>query len=492
MKRKSSFCLSVLFPLIMSFGSLILGPSPVHGEGDGRLLWTRFELQDYAEDLSELLAAGYDVVERHPDESMVEIILSRSSYERLLARGYSGRILEVSRPYREIAGPDSPEEEYYDYEEIKQGLLDLESQYPAIAKRVDLTEFLSQPTTHEGRHIYALKVSDNVEQDEDEPAAVFECGHHARELVTHLIGMDIAERLTSQYGTDPQITRWVNRMEIWIVPAVNPDGLEYVWSHDQWWRKNRRDNGGGIYGVDNNRNYPYGWRVNGNFGIDPDDETYSGPAPGSEPENQTMMALWEHVVPVVMLDYHSYGDEVLDTYGYFYMPEPLKHDRIHDLLASSLDYSQREPASTGEAPEEAYHTYGVICHLIEVGEDFQPPFSLALQHVEHNRPGWRLMLNLLFLAPGVTGRVTDSVTGLPLVATYEIEEIDFQENEIRLTEPGHGRFIEVLPGDTTYHLTFSAENYLPYTITVPIGNRIVFRDVQLVPESPELISRTKN
>jgi hypothetical protein len=195
-----------------------------------------------------------------------------------------------------------------------------------------------------------------------------------------------------------------------------------------------------------------------------------------------MMALWEYVVPVVMLDYHSYGNEVLDTYRYFYMAEQLKHDRIQDLLKATLNYDEREPSSTGEAPEEAYHTYGVTCHLIEVGYDFQPPFSQAQQQVIDNRPGWRFMLNLLFIAPGITGRVTDSVSGLPLVATYDIQEINFQENEIRLTEPGHGRYVEILPGSRTYHLTFSADNHSPRTLTIPVGNRIVFQDVQLDPE----------
>jgi len=466
---------------LVMFVVFMISPSPSQSIANNTLVWTSFELSDYSREVTELLSLGYDIVEKHPEESSVEIIVSRKGFDQLLARGFEGRILGVSQPFRDTVSGNRQQDDYFDYEEIKQGLLDIQNQYPDIAMRVDLTEMLGVPATHGSRHLYALKVSDNVTVDEDEPAAVFECGHHARELVTNVIGMDICEQLTGLYGSDPQITKAVKRMEIWIVPSVNPDGLEYVWSNDEWWRKNRRNNGGGEYGVDNNRNYPFGWRVWGNWSSNPGSEVYSGPSPGSEPENMTMTALWEYLVPVVMIDYHSYGNEVLDTYVHFTMPEPLKHDVIQDILQDKINYGSREPASTGEAPEEAYHTHGVICHLIEVGNDFQPPFPEAMQWVERNRPGWRFMLNLPFLAPGVTGRVTDSVTGQPVVATYDIQEINFVEGEIRRTEPGHGRYIELLPGNRTYHLTFSANGYQPETITANIGTHAVFMNVQLDP-----------
>ena len=42
--------------------------------------------------------------------------------------------------------------------------------YPAIAQVVDITAAYGTPVTSEGRHLYALKISDNVSVDEDEPA----------------------------------------------------------------------------------------------------------------------------------------------------------------------------------------------------------------------------------------------------------------------------------------------------------------------------------
>ena len=43
--------------------------------------------------------------------------------------------------------------------------------YPSIARVVDITATYNTPATVEGRHIYALKISDNVGHDEDEQAA---------------------------------------------------------------------------------------------------------------------------------------------------------------------------------------------------------------------------------------------------------------------------------------------------------------------------------
>ena len=41
---------------------------------------------------------------------------------------------------------------------------------PGICEFVDLTDRYQQPATHEGRHIVALRISDNVGQIEDEVA----------------------------------------------------------------------------------------------------------------------------------------------------------------------------------------------------------------------------------------------------------------------------------------------------------------------------------
>ena len=98
--------------------------------------------------------------------------------------------------------------------------------------------------SHEGRELWAVKISDNVGADEGEPEVLLTAGQHAREHLTIEMALYLIGELTSRYATDPRIRGIVDSREIWIVPNVNPDGSEYDISEDRYhaWRKNRQPN----------------------------------------------------------------------------------------------------------------------------------------------------------------------------------------------------------------------------------------------------------
>ena len=75
--------------------------------------------------------------------------------------------------------------------------------YPAICQMVDLTAKYGTPKTWEGRSIYAVKISDNVAQEEDEESCMVVSGHHGNEFGTPMIALDVISRLTEGYGKDP-------------------------------------------------------------------------------------------------------------------------------------------------------------------------------------------------------------------------------------------------------------------------------------------------
>src|SRR2546428_4597268 len=82
-------------------------------------------------------------------------------------------------------------------------------------------------------------------------------------------------------GSDSRVDAILARANLWFVPIVNPDGLEYARQVDTTWRKNRRDNGDGTFGVDLNRNYGYMWGSGGFWAATNDSEDRgSGPFPG--------------------------------------------------------------------------------------------------------------------------------------------------------------------------------------------------------------------
>ena len=80
----------------------------------------------------------------------------------------------------------------------------------------------------------------------------------------------LLEKLVLDYGRDPEVTTWLDRCEIYLVPVINVDGHDIVTSgRDPRWRKNARDvNGDGVTGVfpegvDVNRGYDFNWAMGG-------------------------------------------------------------------------------------------------------------------------------------------------------------------------------------------------------------------------------------
>lgn len=200
---------------------------------------------------------------------------------------------------------------YLSLSSIESELMFLKYLYPDL-----ITDKISIGTTYEGRNIYAVKVSDNPDVDEDEPEILYAGAIHAREGITPLIILDFITHLLENYGTDPEATYLVDNREMWFVAVINPDGYAY----NDWntpggggmWRKNRFNNGDGTFGIDLNRNYGYMWGYD-DEGSSPytDDETYRGSGPFSEFESQAMRDFISAHEFVVTLYYHSYSNLLL-------------------------------------------------------------------------------------------------------------------------------------------------------------------------------------
>ncbi len=173
----------------------------------------------------------------------------------------------------------------------------------------------------EGRDIWAVKISDNPEVDEDEPEILYTGAIHSREVITPEIVLYFMDYLTNNYGSDPDATFLVDNREMWFVPVINVDGYRYNQTIEPngggMWRKNRRNNGDGSWGVDLNRNYAFEWGYD-NIGSSPfgEDETYRGSGPFSEPESQAMRDFIESRQFDITVSYHSYSNLILWPWGY--------------------------------------------------------------------------------------------------------------------------------------------------------------------------------
>lgn len=458
----------------------------------------------YADDAptvaSTLKLKGFDVLYDKTTEKSLELIVNPYEYKILNNMGYQPVILSYGRPFYEIQNEKNYDElsqiptGYLSLSEIIDEMNETEDSYPSICKVYDLTEFYNVEPTYEGRHIYAMKISDNVLIDEDEPNFLMVSCHHAREIVTPVIALYSISQLTTNYGVNPSITAIVDEYEIWITPVWNVDGYEYVYNFDNYWRKNRHPYPPGI-GVDLNRNYPFGWYSPGSGSTDPNSETYKGPYPASEEETQTMIAFGNDRHFVKVLDYHSYGREVL--FGYYTLTHPFtsffQSEAVQLSIASGYGGSIRVPSADGENFQWHLAYNGSYSNLIETHTDFQPSYASALSEAQLVWPGALWMLQRPI---SVSGHVVDSLTHEPLVAEIKLNGINFQNGEHFFSEQRFGRYHLFLPSGT-YSIEFSCENYNNQTqeVTVTQTSAIVL-DVELQkpnekPNKPSINGPTK-
>ena len=218
---------------------------------------------------------------------------------------------------------------YHSSLELETELRLLESAHPAIAAVREIGRSL------EGRPIYALKVSDNPALDEAEPAFLVLGCHHAREWISVEVPLLYARHLLESYASDPAARDLVDRGETWIVPLVNPDGLEYSIHVYRYWRKNRRANADGSFGVDLNRNYGHMWGCDDQGSSpEPASAVYRGPAPFSEPESDSVRRLFLGRDFRAVVSYHSYSQVILYPWAYADLPCP--DDAAFDDLARTM------------------------------------------------------------------------------------------------------------------------------------------------------------
>jgi len=208
---------------------------------------------------------------------------------------------------------------FYTYAEVVAQLDSMYQHYPTLITPRD-----SIGTSHQLRALWAVKISDNPGVNEpEEPEVLYTALHHAREPQSMMTVLYYMWWLLEHYGTDPDATYLIDNRQMWFIPVVNPDGYAYNQQTNPngggFWRKNRRVNGGGSYGVDPNRNYgpDFMWNApNGGSSTDPNSETYRGPAPFSEPENSAIDQFMRGHTIRTCFNYHTSGNLMIYPWGY--------------------------------------------------------------------------------------------------------------------------------------------------------------------------------
>lgn len=312
MPHKKLICSLVFLSILM----VILGSTSYAAED--RVIQARIHLTPEIE-IKDIWALQLDIAYVKPGEYL-DFVTHGKEVEELRDKGWSVEIIheDLVSFYRSHLDTTRDMGGYHTYEETGHFLDSMHTEYPAIT-----TDSVTIGYSLENRSIWAFKISDNPEVDEDEPEMLYTGLHHAREPMTIEVLLYYITHLLENYGVDPEVTDLVNNNELWFVPVLNPDGYEYnrqtYPDGGGMWRKNRRDNGDGTFGVDLNRNYGFKWGYD-DIGSSPvtNSQTYRGSAPFSEPEIQVVRDFVLAHDFVACINYHSVAELFLLPWGYEY------------------------------------------------------------------------------------------------------------------------------------------------------------------------------
>src|SRR5690606_15000882 len=178
------------------------------------------------EQIKDLVDSGSVIVD-HVEEHGFELYGPQGLGEYLQSRGIHF--------YEETIEKNN--NQYPSFDELTNKLFELE------AARPDIFKLFSIGKSVQGRDLWVMKISDNVEIDEIEPEFKYISSMHGDEIVGREFSVRLIETIAKDYDSNPQIKKIVDNTEIYIMPSMNPDG-----SHLRRRANARR--------VDLNRNFP--------------------------------------------------------------------------------------------------------------------------------------------------------------------------------------------------------------------------------------------
>ena len=291
-------------------------------------------------------------------QTRVELTITGVQARQLAGRGVTLQLKRqqgLSAAQRSAAVQETVFRPYSGAGNLREELLQLARENSRIAQAVTIGR------SGNGTPITAVRVSKNVAhlKDRQRPAVVYQAAQHAREWITPEMVRRLLRHYLDSYGRDRKLTKIVDTTDLWFIPVVNVDGYDYTFTEDnRLWRKNLRDNDGdGVItasdGVDLNRNFPYKWGYD-NEGSSPDfiAETYRGPSPGSEPETQAQIRLYDRVRPKYAINWHSAAQLLLHGVGWQALTES-PDDLIHRAIVGDPD----TPAVPGYIPQLGAQLY---------------------------------------------------------------------------------------------------------------------------------------
>jgi len=325
---------------------------------------------------------------------------------------------------------------YFTYQEMTDLLHDLEDVYS------DIMSLESIGVTYEGRDIWMVKLSDNVEDTEDEPGVLFMGAHHGNEKPSFEVLIFFIQHMVENYGkentdddgdglinedpidgfdndgdglvdedpSEDRVRDVMNNTQIFLIPMVSPDGVEA----DS--RKNCAPNYGPFgfskeitsYGVNLNRNYDDPWFLYYLFPMKyhlvmnmlDSSFNYRGPYPFSENETRSVRDFVETQDISISLSYHSYSEVMF--YPWMHTTRPAPHEDLfisigenmsrinkYRLITGGQYIIPRYAGTLGSSENWLYREMGILSFTMELCTERTPSnpavvYNVCLTHVGVN------------------------------------------------------------------------------------------------------------
>ena len=345
---------------------------------------------------------------------------------------------------------------YHDYAGVTAKLQQYAENYPTITRLYTLGKSV------QGRELWALLITDNPDIREDEPAFKYVATIHGDENPGTELCLQFIDLLLSNYCVDDRITGLIDETAIWIVPLMNPDGLEL----------NRRGNANN---QDLNRVFPI-------YGSDFTETYFNGgnlSLAGREPEvrhvmrwtldNSFVLSANLHTGALVVNYPYDDGDAPSGS------PAPTPDEDLFYSLSRRyamhnppMDTSRQFPGGvtngsawyriTGGMQDWNYRYAACMEVTLELSVPKRPAASQLPQLWEDNRES--MLSSMESVHMGVRGLIQDRYTDAPLWTEVTVEG----NAQPVYTDPETGGYYRLLlPG--AYTLRFESPGYIPYTVS---------------------------
>ena len=356
-----------------------------------------------------------------------------------------------------------------------------------VANFPDLCQLEEIGTSVDGRSVMSMKISDNVAQNEEEPAFFYTSTMHGDETAGYVLMLRLIDYLLNNYNSDTRIKELVDNTEIWINPLANPDGT-YALGNSEINGATRAN----ANGIDLNRNFP-----------DPQAGDY--PNGARQKETQDMMDFMSTRCFVLAANFHG-GAEVVnypwDTWyerhaddGWY---QDVSHQYADTVLLNSAAYMTGftngvtngydwYPISGGRQDYVNYYLHGRET-TIELSNNKVAAASSLPNLWEYN---YRSLLNYIGRVHlGLYGKITD-VGGNPLKAKVEIVGHDVDSSEV-YSNSTNGMYYRLLMGGN-YSVSYTAMGYVAKTINDINFSNAEHKKVDVILEKiPAAINKINN